>query len=60
LNEIDLITGESTSSLTRSKTDASVVRVGKAEIDADEQYWEAKRAARGKLSVWQKIGDRLI
>jgi len=33
---------------------------GKAEIDADEQYWEAKRAARGKLNIWQKLGDRLI
>lgn len=33
---------------------------GKAEIDADELFWQQKRDARGPLNFWQRLGDRFI
>lgn len=33
---------------------------GKAEIDADEQFWLAKEAARGPMTFWQRIGDKFV
>lgn len=33
---------------------------GKAEIDADEEYWKQKQLARGPLTRWQKFVEAFI
>ena len=33
---------------------------GKAEIDADEQYWLDQAAARGPLGFWGRLLDKFI
>jgi len=33
---------------------------GKAEIDADEQFWLQKAAERGPLNWWQRFVDKFV
>ncbi|KAL7009903.1 hypothetical protein EMMF5_000811 [Cystobasidiomycetes sp. EMM_F5] len=33
---------------------------GKAEIDADEEYWKQKALARGPLTRWQRFVDNFV